>query len=149
MGKLQKRGWMHCLYNFILYTVDWESVPQHSDLKWTQYGRPDGGWVSSINEMITELLWGKSVPVPIWVPNIPHIIMAYATIPWLGECCTERKTDALKVTMLLIFLIVGPSILQYHFKMTNRCVKWVVDFNKVFHWTDHSPYTPTTQTLLE
>jgi hypothetical protein len=61
--------------------------------------------------------------------------------------------------------------------MTNRCVKWVVDFIEVFqilpqhvsasgchlqgvvggmsfhdnwpHWTDRNPYTPTTQTLLE
>jgi hypothetical protein len=61
-------------------------------------------------------------------------------------------------------LIFGPSMLQYRCKMTNKCVKELMDFINVFQllprhvsaschlqggYGDYDPYTPTTQTLLD
>jgi hypothetical protein len=60
----------------------------------------------NIDGTITELLQGKSVPLPFWVPKIPNRIMAYAMIMCLGNLYRESKREALKVTMLLIVRII-------------------------------------------
>jgi len=106
LGKLQKRRYSNCLYNFYSFDSRQDSVPHFSDLKWTQHGRPEGGFVSSIDGTIRELPQGKSVPVPLCVPKIPNRIMAYAMIMCLGNLCRDSKRESLKVTTLLIVKII-------------------------------------------